>query len=93
MFENGRVIKRWEHQETIDEARARLETPDGKKKFALRKELSKYPFGTMKKVFNQGYLLLKGLKNVKDEVGFTMLAYDMRRAINLVGTAKLIEFL
>ena len=32
----------------------------------------------MKRAFNQGYLLLKGLRKVKGEVGFTMLAYDMR---------------
>ncbi|MCL5252473.1 MAG: IS1182 family transposase [Candidatus Thermoplasmatota archaeon] len=93
MSRNGRVIERWEHQYIVDEARARLETPDGKKKFALRKELSEHPFGTMKRAFNQGYLLLKGLKKVRGEVGFTMLAYDMRRAINTVGTAKLIGFL
>lgn len=90
---NGRVVERWEHQEIIDEARARLRTEDGKKNFALRKELSEHPFGTMKRAFNQGYLLLRGLKKVRGEVGFTMLAYDMRRAINIVGTAKLIETL
>ena len=78
---NGRVIMRWEHQEIIDEARARLETKEGREKFAKRKELSEHPFGTMKRAFNQGYVLLKGLKKVRGETGLTMIAYDMRRAI------------
>ena len=52
--------------------------------------LAEHPFGTMKRAFNQGYLLLKGLRKVKGEVGFTMLAYNMRRAINIVGVGTLI---
>jgi hypothetical protein len=40
--------------------------------------LVEHPFGTIKRAFNQGYLLLKGLRKVKGEVGFTMLAYNMR---------------
>jgi len=40
--------------------------------------------------FNQGYLLLRGLRKVKGEVGFTMLAYNMRRAINILGVGMLI---
>ncbi len=90
---NGRVIMRWEHQEIVDEARARLETKEGREKFGKRKELSEHPFGTIKRAFNQVYVLLKGLKKVKGETGLTMIAYDMRRAINIVGTAKLIASL
>ena len=55
-----------------------------------RKELAEHPFGTMKRAFNQGYLLLKGLREVNGEVGFTMLAYNVRRAINILGTKTLI---
>jgi len=47
----------------------------------------------MKRVFNQGYLLLRGLRKVKGEVGFTMLAYNMRRAINILGVGMLIALL
>jgi hypothetical protein len=35
-------------------------------------------------------LLLKGLRKVKGEGGFTMLAYNMRRAINILGVGLLI---
>jgi len=36
---------------------------------------------------------LKGLRKVGGEMGFTMLAYNMRRVINILGVNKLIESL
>jgi hypothetical protein len=48
-------------------------------KLAGRKKILEHPFGTMKRAFNQGYLLLKGLRKVAGEVGFTMLACNLRR--------------
>ena len=89
----GRRIYRWEHQEIVEEMDSRMMTAEGREKLWKRKELSEHPFGTMKRAFNQGYLLLKGLRKVKGELGLTMIAYDMRRALNTVGTAKLIAAL
>jgi transposase len=86
----GRVIFRSEHQAVIDKLRARLNSEDGAGKLNRRRELAEHPFGTMKRAFNQGYLLLKGLRKVNGEVGFMMLAYNMRRALNIVGTTGLI---
>ncbi len=80
---HGRTLWRWEHAEVLDELRERmLREPE---KLALRKKLVEHPFGTMKRAFNQGYLLLKGLRKVRGEVGFTMLAYNMRRVLNILG--------
>jgi hypothetical protein len=81
---------RWEYQDAVDRLRARLESSDGKEKVRLRRMLVEHPFGTMKRAFNQGYLLLKGFRKVKGEVGFTLLAYNMRRAINILGVGTLI---
>jgi fatty acid desaturase len=81
---------RGEYDNAVDRLRARLARPEGKEKLRLRRMLAEHPFGTMKRAFNQGYLLLKGLRKVKGEVGFTMLAYNMRRAINIVGVGTLI---
>lgn len=85
----GRAIRRWEHEELLEEMRARRMTADGLVKVRTRKELCEHPFGTMKRAFNQGYLLLKGLRKVGGEMGFTMLAYNMRRAINILGVRAL----
>ena len=51
----------------------------------MRKRAVKHPFGTMKRAFNQGYLWLKGLRTVAGEVGFTLLAYDIGRVLNILG--------
>jgi hypothetical protein len=55
--------------------------------------MCEHPFGTIKRGFNQGYLLLKGLRKVEGEMGFTMLTYNMRRVINILGMTKLMESL
>ena len=89
----GRYMFRGEFDGAVDRLRARLESPEGKEKLGLRRMLVEHPFGTMKRAFNQGYLLLKGLRKVKGEVGFAMLAYNMRRAINILGVGMLIALL
>lgn len=86
---NGRVIFRWEHEEILDDMRKRVkENKDVVKK---RNCMCEHPFGTIKRGLNQGYLLLKGLKKVGGEIGLTMLAYNMRRVINIFGMSKLME--
>jgi hypothetical protein len=87
----GRTIQRWEHEELLEAMKRRIkEEPE---KMELRRDLSEHPFGTVKRAFNQGYLLMKGLRKVTGEVGFTMLAYNMRRAINALGTEALMASL
>ena len=86
----GRVMYRPRFQDVVDRLKARLMSLGGKEKLSLRREIVEHPFGTIKRGFNQGYLLLKGLRKVKGEIGFTMLAYNMRRAINILGISLLI---
>ena len=87
----GRVIQRWMHETVLEEMRLRIKLEP--EKLELRRNLSEHPFGTIKRAFNQGYLLLKGLRKVNGEAGFTMLAYNMRRAINIFGAKALIASL
>jgi hypothetical protein len=86
----GRTLWRWEQAEVIDEMRKRLRLEP--EKLLARKNIVEHTFGTMKRAFNQGYLLLKGLRKVGGEVGFTMLAYNMRRVLNVLGPAVLQVF-
>jgi hypothetical protein len=79
----GRTVWRWEHADVVDEMKERIKLEP--EKLAMRKKIVEHPFGTMKRAFNQGYLLLRGLKKVNGEVGFTMLAYNMRRVLNILG--------
>jgi transposase len=85
----GRYMFRGEFDGAVDRLRARLVTSEGKEMCCLRRMLVEHPFGTIKRAFNQGYVLLKGLRKVKGEVGFTMLAYNMRRVFNILGVGTL----
>ena len=53
--------------------------------------LSEHPFGTVKWYHGAHYLLCKGKEKATAEIGLSFLAYNMKRAINLIGTKKLIE--
>ena len=57
----------------------------------LRKALSEHPFGTIKVAMNHERLLLKGLKNVATEIKLTVLSYNFKRVISILGVATLIE--
>ena len=50
-----------------------------------RRESVEHPFGTIKQWMGQGTYLRRRLSNVRGEFSLTALAYNMRRAINLVG--------
>lgn len=82
-YKRGRTVWRWEHADVVEEMKKRMELEPWKVK--ARKCIVEHPFGTMKRAFNQGYLLLKGLKKVNGEIGFTMLAYNLRRVLNILG--------
>ena len=59
--------------------------------FAQRQALSEHPFGTMKRGMDQGYFLLKGLRKVRGEFSLTVLAYNLKRLLNLVGVPRLLD--
>ena len=56
-----------------------------------RKSIVEHPFGTIKRNMDAGYCLMKGLVNVNGEFSLTCLAYNFKRAINILGIDKLIE--
>jgi transposase len=71
----------------VEEMRERMRLEP--EKLAGKKKIVEQAFGTMKRAFNQGYLLLKGLRKVTGEVGFTMLVYNMMRVLNILGSTAL----
>ena len=56
-----------------------------------RKEIVEHPFGTVKRSLGATYTLLKGKTKGRADIGLCFLAYNMIRAINLVGVKRLIE--
>lgn len=53
---------RGEFNGVVNRLRERLQCFEGKAKLRLRRMLTGYLFGTMKRAFNQGYLLLNDLR-------------------------------
>lgn len=86
---SGRVIYRWEHEEILKEIEERIKKE--KEKLKKRKELTEHIFGTVKRWFNQGYFLTKGIQSVGAEIALSFLAYSIKRVINIIGVNKLIE--
>jgi len=86
--ENKRIT-RWIHEDVLDRMRERVRNrPDIMK---IRRELVEHPFGTLKRWWDQGFFLMKGLPNVRTEASLSVLAYNMRRAINILGVQRLIQ--
>jgi hypothetical protein len=63
--------------------------PD-KNKLRLLKSIVEHPFGTIKRWCDGTYLLLKGKVKTTAELSLSFLAYNMKRAINMVGVTALI---
>ncbi|GBE54016.1 MAG TPA: hypothetical protein ENH28_05505 [Euryarchaeota archaeon] len=50
-----------------------------KDKMKRQQGLSEHPFGTIKRAFNQGYMLMKGEDKVGAEMSLTVLAYNIKK--------------
>lgn len=88
---DGRKITRWVDEHLLEAMARRLR--ENRALYAKRKELSEHPYGTIKRAMDQGYFLLKGLVKVRGEFSLTVLAYNIKRAINIVGVPRLLEAL
>lgn len=85
----NRRLSRWIHEHVIEAMQQRMrQHPD---KAALRKALVEHPFGTIKHWMNQGHFLLRGIEKVGAEMSLSVLAYNMKRVINILGVKELIQ--
>ena len=84
-----RAVSGLEHEDALDRMAARLKAKPAV--LDARRETVEHPFGKIKQWMNQGAFLTRGLGKVRAEFSLTALAYNMRRAINILGMAKLKE--
>jgi transposase len=83
-----RRVKRWEKEHILEKADALLKkNPDAMRQ---RKRLVEHPYGTIKHWMGSTHFLMKRLPNVQTEMSLHVLAYNMRRAINILGAEKII---
>ena len=84
-----RRISRWAHEDVLERAQARLAgRPDA---MQIRRATVEHPFGTLKYWMGSTHFLTKTLDRVSTEMSLHVLAYNLKRAMNLVGTKRLIE--
>lgn len=57
-----------------------------------RMQISEHPFGTLKWYDGYHYYLCKGEEKVEAETALMYLSYNIRRAMNILGVEKLIEY-
>lgn len=84
----GRYINRWEHEAVVGRLKERLNRQP--EIIVKRKEIIEHIFGTIKRVWGYGALLLRRMKNVASEVALMTLTYNIRRVLNIMSTKDLI---
>jgi len=85
---DGRRITRWVDEHLLEAMARRV--ADNPALMKLRKQLAEHPSGTLKRGMNQGYFLLKRLVKVRGEMALSVLAYNLKRVMTILGVAKMI---
>jgi transposase len=84
---NVRRVSRLENEAVLDRMAERLKARP--ELLDRRRETVEHPFGSIKQWMNQGAFLMRGLANVRGEFSLTALAYNLRRALNILGVGAL----
>lgn len=87
----GRRIKRWADEAVLEAMAARVRADPTA--VVRRKSLVEHPFGTIKRWDDAGYFLVRGLAKVRAEFSLMTLAYNLRRALRVVGVPRLLAAL
>jgi transposase len=84
-----RRVSRWEHEDVLERAQAHLDRrPDA---MNVRRATVEHPFGTIKSWMGSTHFLTKTLDRVSTEMSLHVLAYNLKRAMRLLGPQRLIE--
>jgi hypothetical protein len=59
--------------------------------YRKRQEINEHVFGTIKRQWGYNHTNLRGLEKVNGEMALIMTVYNMKRALNILGTQDLIE--
>ena len=84
-----RRYRRWEHEAVLEAAEERLDRDP--KKMLTRKQTVEHPFGTIKDWMGATHFQMKTLKHVSTEMSLHVLAYNLKRVMNILGIRPLIR--
>jgi len=82
-----RKVTRWEHEHILEDVQRRLD--EHPEKMRQRRETVEHPFGTIKSWMGYTHFQMKTLKKVGTEMALHVLAYNIKRVINIIGIAPL----
>ena len=78
-----RRIRRWKHEAVLEAMQERLDRwPDVMR---VRRSTAEHPFGTIKLWMGSTHFLMKTLAHVRTEMSLHVLAYNLKRLINMFG--------
>ena len=84
-----RRITRWEHEVVLEAMQDRLDRqPDAMK---LRRQTVEHPFGTLKAWMGATHFLTKRLPRVSTEMSLHILAYNLKRVMQIMGIRPLMQ--
>ena len=85
----NRRIARWEHEEVLEAMQTRLEQmPQASR---IRRQTVEHVFGTLKAWMGATHFLMKRLRNVSTEMSLHVLAYNLKRAMQILGVVPLMQ--
>jgi len=85
----GRSIFRHVKQDLLD--RIDTQTKRNMEKYKLRQMIVEHPFGTIKRGWGAYFFLTKRKVSVSAEISLFFLAYNFKRAINILGTEEILR--
>ena len=85
----NRRIARWEHEAVLDRVQARLDREP--ERMRARRETVEHPFGTIKSWMGATHFQMRTLEKVSIEMSLHVLAYNMKRVMQIMGTVSLME--
>jgi transposase len=85
----NRRVGRWEHEAVVDAVEERLDREPHRMR--VRRETAEHPFGTIKSWMGYTHFQMKTLKHVSTEMSLHVLAYNLKRMINIMGVRPLME--
>jgi transposase len=86
---DARRVKRWEHEGVLDRMQERLDREPGKMR--IRRQTAEHPFGTLKAWMGATHFLTKTLPKVRTEMSLHVLAYNLKRVMNILTPEGLID--
>ena len=84
-----RRVTRWEHEEILESMQDRLDCAP--EIMRVRRQTVEHPYGTLKLWMGSAHFLTKTLNRVGTEMSLHVLAYNLKRVINILGVKPFIQ--